>query len=286
MSSRPNESRACLIRGHLRILQQDDSCTYNYVTGRGVMSAFLAVATLFVVVGWTVSVGSVLWRAQKSPREARVAVVSSIVLAAWAIIAVTLARAGTFQAPGLTVPPVGINMLVVLLVMAAALSASSSLRHLVSRQSGMIRLQGWRVAGLLLLTHTVLGQVPLLFGLPAGVGDVLIGITAFGVARTADSPQGRRRAIIWNALGVLDLVVAVTLGVTTAPGPTQVFHTVPNSALLTAFPLVLVPAFAVPLSLTLHGISLWQLLRGSWSSATDVPSGQASFATVPSTRVA
>jgi hypothetical protein len=241
------------------------------------MSAFLAVATLFVVVGWTASVFGVLWRAQKSPREARVAVASGIAVAAWAIIAIALARAGVFQAPGLAVPPVGINMIVVLLVMAIALTLSPSLRDLVSRQSGIIRLQEWRVAGLLLLTHTALGHVPLLFGLPAGVGDVLVGITAFGVARSADIPQGRRRAILWNAFGVLDLVVAVTLGVTTSPGPTQVFHTVPTSAMLTTFPLALVPVFAVPLALTLHGVSLWQLLRGSWSSKAQVPLDRPSF---------
>lgn len=250
------------------------------------MSTFLAIATLFVVAGWTVSVFNVLWRGQRSTREARVAVASGIAVVAWAITAIALARAGTFQAPGLAVPPVGINMLIVLLLMAVALSASPSLRGLVSRQSGVIRLQGWRVAGLLLLTHTALGHVPLLFGLPAGVGDVLIGITAFGVARTADFAQGRRRAIIWNALGVLDLVVAVTLGVTTAPGPTQVFHTVPTSAMLTAFPLALVPAFAVPLALTLHGVSLWQLLRGSWSSTSEASSDRANYARVPSSMVA
>jgi hypothetical protein len=233
------------------------------------MSTVLAIATVFVVVGWAASVATVLWRARTSPREGRVALVSGIVVAAWVVVAITLTRDGVFQgAPGQRVPPVGINLLVSLLAMGLALWASPSLRSLVSRQSAVIPLQAWRVAGLILLLQTALGQVPLLFGLPAGIGDVLIGLTAFGVARSADSPRGRRRALIWNGLGVLDLVVAITLGVTTNPGPTQIFHTVPTSVLLTVFPLALVPVFAVPLSLTLHGVSVWQLLRGSWAQGT------------------
>jgi hypothetical protein len=233
------------------------------------MSTVLAIASVFVVVGWTASVATVLWRARSSPREGRIALVSGIVVAAWAVVAITLTRDGVFQgAPGQRVPPVGINLVVSVLAIGLALWAAPSLRRLVSRQSAVIPLQAWRVAGLLLLLHTALGQVPLLFGLPAGVGDVLVGLTAFGVSRSADTPQGRRRALIWNGLGVLDLVVAVTLGVTTSPGPTQIFHTVPTSVLLTAFPLALIPVFAVPLSLSLHGVSLWQLLRGSWARRT------------------
>jgi hypothetical protein len=251
------------------------------------MSAFLAVATLAVVVGWTASVISVLWRAHRSPREARVAVVSGIVLAGWAILEIALARAGAFLgSPGQRVPPVGINLFVSVLLMALSLGAAPSLRSLVSRQSGIIRLQGWRVAGLLLLTHTALGHVPPLFGLPAGLGDILIGITAFGVARAADYPQGRRRALLWNALGVLDLVVAVTLGITTSPGPTQIFHTVPTSAMLAVYPLTLVPVFAVPLALALHGVSVWQLLRGRWAAKTEAPPDRAGFGIAASKMVA
>jgi hypothetical protein len=244
------------------------------------MSAFFGVATVIIVLGWTASVATVLWRARTSPREGGIAIASGIALAAWAITALTLARDGVYQgAPVGPVPPVGINLVVSLLVYGLALWASPSLRGLVSRQSSIIALQTWRVAGLLLLMHTVVGDVPALFGVTAGAGDVLVGLTAFGVARTADIPQGRRRALIWNGLGVLDLVVAVTLGVTTSPGPTQLFHTVPTSALLTVYPLAMIPVFAVPLALTLHGISLWQLLRGSWAerSSSEVSRGRPTY---------
>ncbi len=62
-----------------------------------------------------------------------------------------------------------------------------------------------------------------------------------------------------------DLVVAIGLGIMTNPGPAQVFHTTPTSELVTRFPLALVPTFLVPLALTLHVISLWQLLGARWA---------------------
>jgi hypothetical protein len=103
------------------------------------------------------------------------------------------------------------------------------------------------------------GQVPALWAIPAGTGDVLIGAAAFWVAARLDSPGGRRRAVIFNLLGLLDLVVAIGLGVTTSPGPVQLFHTNPSPQLLTSFPLALVPGFLVPLAFMVHFVSLWQL---------------------------
>jgi hypothetical protein len=64
---------------------------------------------------------------------------------------------------------------------------------------------------------------------------------------------------------MLDLIVAVGLGIATSPGLLRVFHTTPTSALATQFPLALVPAFLVPLAFTIHVISLSQLLGTSWA---------------------
>jgi hypothetical protein len=69
----------------------------------------------------------------------------------------------------------------------------------------------------------VRGQMPALWARPAGLGDILIAVTAPWIAGQADSPRGKRRAILWNLLGIGDLAVAVGLGIMTSPGPTQVF---------------------------------------------------------------
>ena len=140
---------------------------------------------------------------------------------------------------------------------------SPTLRGLLRNQKNLIRLNVWRLEGALFLALMFTGQVPALWAIPAGVGDVLIGASAFWVAARLVEPGGRRRAVIFNLLGLLDLVVAIGLGITTNPGPAQIFHTMPSAELLTRFPLALVPGFLVPLAFMVHFVSLWQLSRRS-----------------------
>jgi hypothetical protein len=50
------------------------------------------------------------------------------------------------------------------------------------------------------------------------------------------------------------------MGTLSAPGPLQIFGLdIPAS--LVAYPIVLIPAFAVPSSILLHALSIWQLRR-------------------------
>jgi len=220
----------------------------------------LAVAVLLPTALVVVAVFAVLWRERTSRRDARIAIAAGIVLAVWAIATTALAWRGFFRPPaGATVPPVGANLIVVLLALALCLSASVSLRRLLRNQANLIRLHVWRLEGLVFLILMLQGRVPALWALPAGLGDVFVGATAPWVARSLHRPGGKRRAIAWTLFGMADLIVAVALGVMTNPGPTQVFHTIPNAELLTQYPLALVPTFLVPLAFTLHVASLLQL---------------------------
>jgi hypothetical protein len=220
-----------------------------------VVPSAAVVAALFVV----------MWREHRSTREGWIALASGGVLAIWLVAAITVARRGLLeQPPGKTgPPPIGINLALVLLALFFFLAISPSLRALLSRQSTLIRLHLWRFEGILFLILMVQGQLPALFALPAGIGDVLVAASAPWVARSADTPQGRRRAILWNCLGLTDLIVAIVLGVTTNPGAAHLFDTVPTSEAMTQFPMALIPTFLVPLAITLHVISLWQLFRES-----------------------
>jgi hypothetical protein len=206
----------------------------------------------------------VLWRERTSRRDAWIAAAGGLLLAAWAFAVLVLARGGSFEAASdESSPPIGRAIGLALLVLAAALALSPSLRRLLSRQSSVIRLHLWRLFGIVFLTLMVLGRLPALFALPAGIGDVLIGATAPWVARGLDAPGGRRRALVFHGLGMLDLIVAAGLGITTNAGRLHLFHTVPSSEIMTRFPMALVPAFLVPLAFILHVVSLWQLLGGS-----------------------
>ena len=226
-------------------------------------TSLLAVLILAPTVAVAFAIFFVLWQERTSARQSFVAVVSGVVLAAWATVTTLLAQRGLFQQPGPdAVPPIGVDLIVVLAALTAILLASPSLRSLLTNQKNLILLNMWRLVGVVFLLLMANGQMPGLWALPAGIGDIIIGATAPWIARHLDTPQGRRRAIIFNLLGMADLVVAVGLGILTAPG--QVFTTTPTSDLATRFPLALVPTFLVPLAFVLHVVSLWQLVGGMW----------------------
>ncbi|MBV8746777.1 MAG: hypothetical protein JO134_17200, partial [Xanthobacteraceae bacterium] len=68
-------------------------------------------------------------------------------------------------------------------------------------------------------------------------------------------------AVAWNILGILDLVIAISIGFLTAPGPFQLIVPSTPNTLLGTYPTVMTPAFMVPTSLMLHALSLRQLAR-------------------------
>jgi hypothetical protein len=209
-----------------------------------------------------VALFAVMWRERTSPRSAVIASLTGLALAAWAILTSVLASRGRYQPADISrPPPVGIQLVITLALGTACLVLSPTLRGLLRNRKNLIRLNVWRLEGALFLALMFSGQVPALWAIPAGTGDVLIGASAFWVAAQLDSPGGRRRAMIFNLLGLLDLVVAVGLGVTTNPGPVQIFHPSSSAELLTRFPLALVPGFLVPLAFMVHFVSLWQLNR-------------------------
>jgi hypothetical protein len=192
-------------------------------------------------------------------------------LVAWLAFIWRVASAGAFEArPG--APPFLPAAIVLPIVIALPLLTRS--RRIAAAidaapASWLIGLQVYRVMGGNFLVLWAYGAaVPGAFALPAGLGDVLTGLLALPVALylASGAPHGRTVAIAWNVLGVADLISAISLGSMTSPGPTQLMaFDQPN--LLTSYPSVMTPAFAVPLSLILHGLSLWQLRRRERSRA-------------------
>ena len=112
--------------------------------------------------------------------------------------------------------------------------------------------------GLAFLAIMALGHLPALFALPAGLGDLAAGIAAPLVAHRLAQGAGRRTALWFNAFGMTDLVVALTLGAVTAY---QLIHVAPSGAPISELPLALVPTVGVPLLLALHITSVRALVR-------------------------
>jgi hypothetical protein len=119
--------------------------------------------------------------------------------------------------------------------------------------------QAWRAGGLVFLAFYAYGLLPGLFAWPAGLGDIAIGLTApwIAAALTRDSTYAAEgRFAAWNVFGILDLVVAVGTGTLSSgivPGLTDV-----RSTPMSHMPLVLIPAFLVPLFVMLHLTALFQ----------------------------
>jgi len=194
----------------------------------------------------------------------------TLVLTAWFLLVVSLGAVGAFVArPG--TPPVGIAIGVgaPLLLFFAWLRLSRSFRDFVlSLDLRLIAgIQAWRWAGLGFLSLYAYNVLPGIFALPAGLGDMAIGFTApwiiLGLVRRPDFATSAA-FIRWNVLGILDLVVALTIGTllaTLSTGAAGEISTAPMATL----PLLLIPAFLVPVFLMLHTTALMQsrqIIRG------------------------
>jgi hypothetical protein len=66
---------------------------------------------------------------------------------------------------------------------------------------------------------------------------------------------------MWNALGIIDFVIAMATGFLTSPGPLHLLAVEHPNLIGSAYPLVMLPAFLVPFSSILHGLCLWKLRR-------------------------
>ena len=195
--------------------------------------------------------------------------VLSAVLIGWEIVAQYLGAANTYLASienPPAVPTILFGLLIPLAVAAIALWRSESIAKLVSAipLHWLVAAQVYRVGGGIFLVLWANGRLPWQFALPAGIGDVTTGIVAGVVAvRLAQNAIGAgRAAYAWCLFGVADLVVAIAMGAMTSPGRVHLLALDAPNLLVTAYPLVMVPTFAVPLALMLHGLVLMRLRRG------------------------
>ena len=144
-------------------------------------------------------------------------------------------------------------MLLILGIQMKALGNYSKQMQYNKTTSLLIAVQTYRILGIAFLWGMTQGLLDPAFAIPAGVGDILIGVTAipFAIFLWKGYSWSRYAVIVWSVLGIADLVNAITLGTITSAGFTN-----PTT---TTFPWVLVPTIGVPLALALHGIVLYRL---------------------------
>jgi hypothetical protein len=190
----------------------------------------------------------------------------SVSLIAWLAVAQYFGAANAYFASAETaVPTVLFGLLTPLAVAALVLWQSRSVASLVSAipLPWLVAAQVYRIGGGIFLVLMADGRLPWQFALPAGIGDVTTGVMAVVVAALlALNANGARRAVYaWSLFGIADLVLAVTMGAMTSPGRAHFLALEAPNLLISSYPLVMVPTFAVPLALMLHGLVLWRLGR-------------------------
>jgi hypothetical protein len=183
------------------------------------------------------------------------------VWAAWIIVSAILADGGAYrQSISETRPWIGVaagGALVAALIGTAIPAVGKTLRS----PGSLARLtvpQTFRVVGVAFIVVMALGKLPVAFALPAGLGDIAVGIAAPFIARRL--ANGDRSGATWfNILGILDLIVAVSIGFLAGLGPNRLLDISPSTADVALLPLALIPTTAVPLAVALHVTSLIRL---------------------------
>jgi len=223
---------------------------------------FDILSTAELTVGASIVVGF-LSLAMAPTRAGRAIVL--VALGAWFAFVLAIGATGALS-PALGGPPaLGLVVILPIVALVGAYFALPSVRTAMAATPlpALIALNAVRLLGFLFVVLYAEGRLPAPFAPSAGWGDVFIGATAAPVAWAVWRVGARARplAFAWNALGVTDLVIALTLGPLSAPGPLQIFAGPPDSSPMTALPWLIIPAFLVPCLMFLHVVIFIRLAK-------------------------
>jgi hypothetical protein len=180
-----------------------------------------------------------------------------LLLAVWLAAAINVGRSGLLAR--LPVPPpaiaIGLTILLLLLVRVSR----------VARAAAWTLGPGWLVgfhairiaAGAYFLTLYNRGELPAAFAVPAGWGDITVGVTALIVVALCIPVRTRTQRVallVWNAAGLVDILAVLANGARMFLGDPAI------AAPFTSLPLALLPTFVVPLVIVSH-VLLFQVVR-------------------------
>lgn len=194
-----------------------------------------------------------------------------VVLGIWFALVLLLGANGAFARPPGALPiPILLGAAIPLVVFGAAYWGWRAFRALVLAADLRLltAIQAWRAGGLGFLALMVHGILPGSFAWPAGLGDIAIGVTApWVMLALVRRPAfvASRLFVVWNLLGILDLVVAVSTGALSSGVLGELTGRV-TTAPMAYLPLVLIPAYLVPLFVMFHITALVQARRFSGSA--------------------
>jgi len=193
----------------------------------------------------------------------------------WIGLAIALASTGIYAATATPVPAVGVMAGLPVLVIGLAAVVSPGVRDalLALPLTLLVGLNAMRSFGAFFLLLALQNRLSGPFPQSAGWGDVIVGVTAIPLAiAIARNPGDNRTALFaWNVFGMLDLIVAVSLGIMSAPGsPLQQYGGAIGSTAVWMLPWSDIPTLLVPFYLITHGTIFAKLARARATSAPAV----------------
>lgn len=201
------------------------------------------------------------WTLYKKRMERRglISVVVAVVLLGWLLLVNILSRSDFFATNPLFAPNLFIGFLV-LFELLRRLFSSSTIKRIIEKapMEWIIGVQTYRIAGVVFLDLHAQGLLPAAFAIPSGYGDIIVGITApiVAIVYYLRKSYARKLAILWNYIGIADLIIALTMGALAFPLPAQFLSNDVSTEILALYPMAIIPLFAVPLALVLHLLGL------------------------------
>lgn len=186
------------------------------------------------------------------------------ILIAWSLGIGAATAGGVFMANAGGIPfPLATAAITPPLVYLLAWRLSPALRTWVGTLDlgWIVGAQTFRVIGTVFVMLWGLGDLPTVFGLTAGLGDMAVGLLALSVVldveRKAAGWEGQVRALV--VVGMLDFVAAFGTAILSGQGfPLRLPGEV-TPILMQQLPMAMIPAFGVPLFIILH-LMAWQKL--------------------------
>ncbi len=120
-------------------------------------------------------------------------------------------------------------------------------------QRPLVGLQVFRLIGAFFIVEMFRGNIPSSFALPAGIGDIIVGLCALAIFILYKEVP-KNALVILIVIGVADFISAFFFGFTSFEGPFQLFaFGFENKTNL--FPTGLIPFFLVPYAIVYHMLS-------------------------------
>ncbi|MEL7059727.1 MAG: hypothetical protein AAGN46_06835 [Acidobacteriota bacterium] len=145
-----------------------------------------------------------------------------------------------------------------------------------------IALQIPRLAAIGTLIKTLRGEFPVHVQLAIGLGDLAFGASALLLYWLA----GRRllsadALVLWHAVGIAVVVLPGELAIQAGlPGPFFIFDRPPTAEVMLELPMVLAPAFVVPVLLMFNALGIVAALAERSREAMERPSGGGEVASI------